>query len=108
MSLHDQIVGDDLDVFVDLDDFAEEHDVNGNVCRAVLQEVSTGDKIPGSVNPDYDLYTTSVQLHCRTQDLDEIPVSGQSLFRVDDKNFTVISVDENMGILTINLQANDR
>ncbi len=108
MSLHDQIVTDDRDIFIDLDDFAEWHDVNGSQCRAVLQEISTSGKLTESANPDYDLYGTTVELHCRTEDLDEIPVSGQGLFMVDDKPFIVDAVDENMGILTIRLKANDR
>lgn len=108
MSLHDQIITDDLEVFIDLDDFAEWHDINGTNCRAVLQEITTSGKLTESANPDYDLYGTVVELHCRTQDLDEIPVSGQGLFLVDDKPFSVVAVDENMGILTIRLQANDR
>ena len=108
MSLHDQIVTDDRDIFIDLDDFAEWHDVNGSQCRAVLQEISTSGKLTESANPDYDLYGTTVELHCRMEDLDEIPVSGQGLFLVDDKPFSVVAVDENMGILTIRLQANDR
>ena len=108
MSLHEQIVTDDLNVFLDLDDFAEWHDVNGNTCRAVLQETAAGDKLPAAVSPDYDLYTVSAVLHCRAEDLDEIPVAGQALFYIDGKHFTVLSVDVNLGIVTINLQANDR
>ncbi len=108
MNLHDQIVTDDLNVFIDLDDFAEWHDVNGDTCRAVLQETTTDDKLSEKANPDYDLYGTALTLHCRAGALAEIPVSGQSLFYVDGKHYTVLSVAENMGMLTVNLLSNDR
>lgn len=103
MSLHDQITGEYLDVFLDLDDFAEIHDVDGTTCRAVCQEISAED-MSGT---HYELYRSLIQVHCRAKDLPEIPVSGQT-FTMDGKLYLVDSCDEDMGMLTIKLEANDR
>lgn len=107
MTLHEQITGEDLGVFLDLDDFAEIHDVNGSECRAVLQEISTDDKLTESGGAQYGLYGSLVHVYCRTKDLPEIPVTGQT-FSVDGKRYLVTQCDENMGMLTIRLEANDR
>ena len=103
MSLHEQITGADLAVFLDLDDFAEIHDVNGVKCRAVLQEISAED-LSGT---HYEVYRDLMQVHCRVRDLPEIPRYGQT-FRVDGKLYLVDSCAEDMGMLTIKLEANDR
>lgn len=105
MSLHAQI-GEDLRVFLDLKDFADIHDVNGVKCRAVLQEISAED-LSGGSGVHLGLYGTLLEVNCRTRDLPEIPVYGQT-FRVDGKLYVVESVTEAMGMLTIKLEANDR
>lgn len=103
MTLHEQIAGADLGVFLDLDDFAEIHDVNGVKCRAVLQEISAED-LSGT---HYEVYRDLMQVHCRARDLPEIPRYGQT-FRLDGKLYLVDSCAEDMGMLTIRLEANDR
>lgn len=106
MSLHEQI-GEDLHVFLDLEDFADMHDVNGVTCRAVVQDISIADDLTAGGGVHLGLYGTLLEVNCRTRDLPEIPVYGQT-FRVDGKLYVVVSVTEAMGMLTIKLEANDR
>lgn len=106
MSLHAQI-GEDLRVFLDLEDFADIHDVNGVKCRAVVQDISIADDLTGGSGVHLGLYGTLLEVNCSTRDLPEIPVYGQT-FRVDGKLYVVESVTEAMGMLTIKLEANDR
>lgn len=70
MTLHEQITGADLGVFLDLDDFAEIHDVNGVKCRAVLQEISAED-LSGT---HYEVYRDLMQVHCRARTCRRFPV----------------------------------
>ena len=46
-------------------------------------------------------------VNVKTEDLPEVPVEGQS-FYVDDKLYMVESSANDMGMLTIQLVANDR
>lgn len=103
MSLHDQITGDDLNVFLDPEDFAEIHNVNGTECMAILQKISAED-LSGT---HYEVYRDLMMVNCKVEDLPEIPRYGQT-FRVDGKLYIVDSCSEDMGMLTIKLEANDR
>lgn len=73
MTLHEQITGADLGVFLDLDDFAEIHDVNGVKCRAVLQEISAED-LSGT---HYEVYRDLMQVHCRARTCRRFPGTGR-------------------------------
>lgn len=111
MSAFRDQVREDWDVFINEEEFADLHNLNGIECRAILQDTSSVDDLTNSASrrtvPHYDLYGSTVIVHCRTEDLPEIPVYGQT-FTVDDKLYLVQSVVEAMGILTIALEANDR
>ena len=106
MSLHDQIP-EDLNIFLDTDDFGEMHDLNATVCAAVVQEISAEEELTSGENVHLGLYGTVLQVHCREQDLPEVPAYGQA-FYLDEKLFLVVSCARNAGMLTIKLEANDR
>ncbi len=106
MSLHDQIT-EDSNIFLDTDDFGEMHDLNGAVCAAVVQEISAEEELTSGGNVHLGLYGTVLQVHCREQDLPEVPAYGQA-FYLDKKLFLVVSCARNAGMLTIKLEANDR
>lgn len=106
MSLHDQIP-EDLNVFLDTEDFGEPHDLNGTVCAAVVQEISAEEELTTGGNVRLGLYGTVLQVYCREQDPPEVPTYGQA-FYLDEKLFLVVSCERNAGMLTIKLEANDR
>ena len=95
----DMIAADIDKVFLNLEDYAEEHDLNGTTCSCILQDVSVTEdlSIDELMNQSYPgLYGSRVLVNCKTSDLLEVPVTDQR-FRVDD-----------MGMLTIQLVANER
>ncbi len=107
----DQIEKDNSNVFLNLDEFGETHELNGIPCACILQgdtiqqTLSIGD----GINKTYPtIYGADITVNVRKVDLgEETPVYGQ-LFRVDEDTYLVESVKEDMGMLTIGLVANDR
>ncbi len=106
----DMVAADRDNVFLNLDEYAEEHNLNGSVCTCILQdesvveEVLTNDTYAQSYN---GLYGSRLLVNVKTEDLPEVPVEGQS-FYVDNKLYMVESSANDMGMLTIQLVANDR
>lgn len=105
MTLHEQI-GPDLLIFLDCGDFAEYHDVNGVRCRAVIQEAEAVDDL-SVTGTHLGLYGLQKTVFCRTSDLTELPISGQT-FRLDGVLYLVDSCAEDMGMAAIKLEANNR
>ena len=106
----EMVAADNSNVFLNMNEFAEEHDLNGTKCICILQDVSVAEEltIDEELGQTYaGLYGSRVLVNVKTEDLPEIPVSGQ-VFRVDKKLYMVESCAEDMGMLTIQLVANDR
>ena len=106
----EMVAADNSKVFLNLDEFAETHNLNGTECTCILQDVSVAEglTIDEELGQTYaGLYGSRVLVNVKTKDLPEIPVSGQ-VFRVDRKLYMVESSAEDMGMLTIQLVANDR
>lgn len=108
----EQIAADNAAIFINELEFAGEHNLNGSVCKAILQDISVAEagfnepSAPTSIAYS-GVYGSRVQVNCLKDDLPEVPVSGNG-FSVDDKLFFVESCADDMGILTIQLVANDR
>ena len=111
----------DLDVFINSDEFAEEHDLNGMTVRAVVQSPTSQERWINGVN--YSIYDgvsgESYTVYCRKADLMDVPLSdprfaedSSQLLPVHGQRFDldgviciVDSVTDDMGILTIELHA---
>lgn len=123
MKFRDTIAAD-RDVFLNKDEFAELHDLNGTQGMAIVQQVSADDSFSFGSNIEtryyYELYGNHVEVNCKEEVLREamsyygqpfqaegIPVYGQS-FRLDDKLYTVAESKTDLGIVTLILVANDR
>ncbi len=110
MALKDQIEKDNEAVFLDMDDFGEMHELNGDSCKCILQGDSVVQELSigaGERNTYPIVYGADLTVNVQTKDLYEVPVYGQT-FKVDDTCYLVDSVKEDMGMLTIGLVANDR
>ena len=107
----DMVAADCGEVFINIEEFAESHhNLNGTVCNAILQDVSVAEGLStgdGVTQTYAGLYGSRLQVNCKTEDLPEVPRYGQT-FLVDGKLYLVESCDNDMGILTIQLIANDR
>lgn len=106
----DMVAADRDAVFLNLEELAETHNLNGTKCNCILQdesvveEVLTNDRYAQSYG---GLYGSRLLVNVKTEDLPEVPVEGQT-FYVDDKLYMVESSANDMGMLTIQLVANDR
>lgn len=106
----DMVAADNKDVFLNMDEFGEKHNLNGTDCQCILQNSAAVQalSIGEGLHKTYpELYGDYLVVNVESGDLSEIPVYGQ-LFSVDDKNYLVDTVKEDMGMLTIGLVANER
>lgn len=99
-------VENDVSVFLNLDEFAEIHNVNGVECPVVLTDDSTraGTKALGGPRALDGLHGDNARLQVRESDLPTIPVQGTN-FKLDGKLYKVLSCTANMGVLNISLTA---
>lgn len=104
-----QIAADNAAVFVNEMEFAGKHDLNGTTCKAILQDISVADAdIDARNRIAYGgIYGSRLLVNCLKADLPEVPALGSG-FNVDGKFYFVESCADDMGILTIQLAANER
>lgn len=103
----------DIDIksaFLNGHEFAEEHELNGteNV-TCILQDITVEQELSsGNSSADryYEVYGHRLLVNVAVSDLPEVPSYGQT-FTVDGKLYLVDSVDNDMGILSITLEANE-
>ena len=93
-------------VFMNENDFAEYHDLNGVRALAIVEALTIKDKLAIKSASFEGYYQKKVIVHVKQADLNEIPVYGQR-FILDGDIYTVDSCDDEMGMLTIDLVAND-
>lgn len=111
MSSFKECVAADNDVvFLNMEEFADTHNLNGTTCKAICQDISISKELStgGGVSQTYPgIYGSHLMVNCIEKDLPEIPVEG-SAFTVDDHLYLVERAAEDVGIVTIILVANDR
>ena len=108
MSAFKDIIAADIDdVFLDTEEFAEEHDLNGTRCLCVVEGVTAREGFQQSEKYEgYDVVHGATNVvHVKKADLGEMPVDGE-IFKLDGEIFYVNSCAENMGMLAISLRAN--
>ena len=106
----EQIAADNAAVFINGSEFAGTHNLNGVECLAIVQDVSTAEKLSIGLSADNTypgLYGSRVMVNCKAEDLSSIPVFGMA-FELDGQLYTVEACDEDMGLLTIQLIGNER
>ena len=109
MSTFKEDLDEDLrDVFFDVDEFAEEHDLNGTVCLCVLEKPRTEEKyIRGATYDAYEgIHGASVTVHVESRLLPEIPVEGMR-FYLDGEVMLVDSCMHEAGLLSITLKGHN-
>ena len=99
----------DIDIksaFINGHEFAEEHDLNGTTCTCIVQDISVTQELStGGSDNYYEVYGHRVMVNVSISDLPSIPVYGQT-YTLDGRLFLVDAVDNDMGVLTITLEAN--
>nr|DAM69331.1 MAG TPA: ATP-binding sugar transporter [Caudoviricetes sp.] len=110
MSFKEMVFGDIDNVFLNLEEFADPHNLNGTDCVAILQDISVAESLStgaGTTQTYPGIYGSRMQVNCKKSDLPEVPVTDQ-VFTIDGKVYLVESCADDMGMLTIQLVANER
>ncbi len=95
-----QIAKDIKSVFINPDEFAEPHDIDGVQVVCVVDT----DLIHQMNSPVQGAtFGNQIQIHVQESEFDMIPVRGQ-LMRVDGTIYIVQEVAQNIGMLTITLE----
>ena len=101
----------DLDIFINYDEFAEEYKLQGKKIFAVLDD-DTMQKVSFDKSSDiYDgvynaVYTKKYTLYVKTKDLKEKIVEGMDIELASD-TYNVKNVEEDMGITILSLERFD-
>lgn len=101
----------DLDIFINYDEFAEEYELQGKKIFAVLDD-DTMQKASFDKNSDiYDgvynaVYTKKYTLYVKTKDLKEKIVEGMDI-ELDSDTYNVKNVEQDMGITILYLERFD-
>lgn len=105
MSFKEQ-VQKDIAVFLNLDEFAELHDIDGSQVLAVIDNDIL--KIRSDRQSErYDgVYKGEFVVFVKADNLPSRPVYGQHM-RLDGRLYQVAECTENMGVLEITLEANE-
>lgn len=99
MSLKD-IIASDLDIFINSDDFAEPHNVDGSVILCVLE---TDTYMQQSNTIDTGVSEVDAVLFVKTDELAEKKEYGEHI-NIDDDTYTVVKYEDNMGMTRMELQ----
>ena len=94
-----EMMAADRDVFLNLDEFGDEHVIEGQTIAAVLDEETLDESKKGE---DIGLAAYDCVLHARVEDLPEQRASGESL-NVNGKECTIVSWQIAAGVATIYL-----
>jgi len=96
----------DIDIFMNLDEFAETHMINGKECTAILEGLTTKEQFiqlrESKINFDGISGETFI-LHVAVSALDEVPKEGLSI-EVDGETYVVSSSAKEMGMATITME----
>jgi hypothetical protein len=105
MNFKDQMAADISAVFLNTDEFADMHDIDGQSLASVVDNDVL--KNHSRQSERYDgIYKAEVTVCVKKSDLGYRPVTGQSM-RLDGELYLVADCDEADGMLTIVLEASE-
>lgn len=88
-------------VFINIDEFANEHNLNGKVVRCVVDKDLTSAAPDTVANPLVGVFLNAVTIYVDKKDLEVQPVEGALLY-LDEETYIVrnVSVEEGMLVIT--------
>ncbi|MBR1728507.1 MAG: hypothetical protein IJ728_03175 [Selenomonadaceae bacterium] len=108
----DQVDGDVSLIFLNSEEFAEVHNLNGVECVCIIQSPTTQEKIlTADKYSGYEgIHGEILIVHVKQSELEELPeermpIEGQ-IFKVDEAIYQVESCTAEIGLLTITLTGN--
>lgn len=98
ITFKDQVAADRLGVFISMDEFAEEHEVDGNIITCVLDSDEYSQR-----SPEVGIESADLRLHAQSEDLTR--KTAGDMLEVDGTIYIIVSWQENMGIAQVELSA---
>lgn len=106
MSKFKDYIKSDIDTFINDDEFAEEHDIEGEIVKCILDEDIDKERNINSETRHFEgVYKKICSLFIKTTDIEE-PSIKQSM-HIDGFMYLVTDVSESDGIYEIELTRND-
>lgn len=106
MSAFKDAVKKDIEgVFLNIDEFADRHKLNGQDVICLVDEDKTEAAKVSVRNPYEGIFVNAITIYVKSADLERQPVEGE-LLRLDKALYRVASVSSEMGMLTIVAEAN--
>lgn len=104
MSFKAQVAKDITGVFINPSEFAEEHDVDGQLVNCVVDDDIIQERTGGDQSMEYDgVFATEKMLYIEETFFTRRPIEGQRIY-LDGDLFSVKRVASNMGVLEIELR----
>ena len=105
MTLKSQVAAD-MALFLNTDEFADMHDIDGNQVAAIVDEDIIKQRSNRQGGNFDGVYRGEVVLYVKAADLSRRPVRGQAI-RLDGRLMLVDDCAESDGMLEISLEANE-
>lgn len=103
MTLKDAIDSDIDDVFLDTEEFADPHIINGKRIKCVIDTIVTqGENDPAHLG----VFLNQIRVHMREGQI-KTPVEGQDV-KIDGVRFRVRSVSREMGMIVFTAEKNSQ
>ena len=103
----DTIAKDIKSVFINIDEFADEHDLNGKKVRCVVDKDITASAKDTIANPLEGVFVSAITIYVDAKDIDRKPVEGE-LLSLDKKRHIVCNVSVEDGMLVILAEVHDQ
>lgn len=109
MSFKSQVEADIDKVFLNTDVFAEEHIINNAKCVCVVQDVSNSEDLTIDKGSNYYpvIYGEAKTINIAKSNLPHVPKYNERIL-LDNAIYTVVSVADDMGMLTIMVVGDSR
>lgn len=104
-TLKDYIKDFDLDTFINMDEFAEDHQINGETIKCVVDTDIFDERSTLSGDRSGGVFKDTISIFIKISDIEK-PLIDE-IMTVDDEHYRVVEVKENMGMYEIVLSQND-
>lgn len=110
MTFKEQLLEDIDAVFLNDEEFAEMHNLNGITAIAIVQQTVVNDDLTSTNNEEVryhdGLYAKGAIINVRKSDLPGIPIPG-AVFYLDEAYGHVVAANDDEGLVTITWAANE-
>lgn len=95
----------DLDTFINFDEFADDHLINGNLLKCVIDDDIFDERSTLSGDRSGGVFKDMISIFIKKEDIEK-PLIDE-MITVDDKDYRVVEVKENMRMYEIELTRYD-